>query len=341
MGKRNISLKIFIFQVLVLIISIVVVTYLSLSKLNNIKQEYIENETKHLPIKVLSYIDMRKKVLFSGALGLSKNTQLKELLMQGNANELEKMLQTSEIDIFAQVFNDFSEAKEGSKISFQIVSAEGKILASNNQQDIQTTMENISDYKAFKNMQRLSKIVSTFDYDKEGIVLRVLVPVINDGKIIGSIHLVENIESVIGSYLYNNRINYLLTLAPEYNDYAVNVKSSLYFNKGLVLNYKTVDEKYLDVLQAKGLNNKSSGIFAGNNFIIPLNLHGILSTDKKDMEETYIGTLYLAVPETNFLNNFYDMSDFMIGTVYIFIIVFILCSAIVTYIFFYRSSKSE
>ena len=38
--------------------------------------------------------------------------------MQGNANEIKKLLQTSEIDIFAQVFNDFSEAKESSKISF-------------------------------------------------------------------------------------------------------------------------------------------------------------------------------------------------------------------------------
>lgn len=340
MGKRNIALKIFIFQVLVLIISIII-TVVSLSNLNNIKQEYIDSEANRLKVKTVSYINMHKQVLLSGALGLSKNTQLKELLMQGNANELKKILQTSEIDIFTQVFNDFSEAKESSKISFQIVSAEGKILASTNQQDIQTNMENISNYKAFKNMQRLSKIVSTLDYDKEGIVLRVLVPVIDDGKIIGSLHLVENIESVIGSYLYNNKINYLLTLAPEYNDYAVNVESSLYFNKGLVLNYKTVDEKYLDILKEKGLNNKSSGIFAGNNFITPLNLYSLISTDKTDMEETYIGTLYLAVPDVIILNNFYDMSDFMTGTIYIFVIVFILCSAITTYIFFYRSSKSE
>lgn len=63
MGKRNIALKIFIFQVLVLIISIII-TVVSLSNLNNIKQEYIDSEANRLKVKTVSYINMHKQVLY-------------------------------------------------------------------------------------------------------------------------------------------------------------------------------------------------------------------------------------------------------------------------------------
>ena len=63
MGKRNIALKIFIFQVLVLIISIII-TVVSLSNLNSIKQEYIDSEANRLKGKTVSYINMHKQVLY-------------------------------------------------------------------------------------------------------------------------------------------------------------------------------------------------------------------------------------------------------------------------------------
>ena len=338
--KRSVALKVLIPQILIILLSLVIVIVVAVVGINGLKQQTIEGEVKLIQIRMSTFIDMRKTVLLVGTSGLFKDAKITEALMQGDVAGLQNMLNVAKNDIFNQVIRVSYKEDKDTTVSFQIISAEGKILASTSkpnadQKIAQAVGEDVSGSWAFRKMNANSGFLSTIDYDKQGIVLRALAPIVYEGKMIGALQLVEDIEDSVRGYVLANKFIYLLNLAPNFNSYATNVKNALYYNEGLVINHDEIDARLLDVVKAAGLNKDTKTLLAANHFFMPINLYATPSTSAENTitQGDFIGTLYLATPQENIFEIVDNASKVAIKLLVVFIIAFVLSTIIIMLLF--------
>lgn len=338
--RRSVALKVLIPQVLIIILSLVIVMVVAVIGIDGLKQQTIESEVTTYKNRISTFIKMRETIMLVGASILSKEDNIEDFLAEGNHKELQRLLNIAKNDIFNEILRlSDKEAKE-TKVTFQVINKQGKIVASTSKADSdgfisQAIGDDVSSLWAFKKMNAYSGFLSSLDYDQQGIVIRSIAPIIKDGEYIGAIQLVEDIEDSIHGYITANKFIYFLNLAPEYTSYAKHVKSSLKFNDGLVINYKDVNKGLFDIVSSAGLNKDTITLLAAKHFFMPINLYTSPSTSTENTiaQGTYIGTIYLATAEENIFAIVDKASAVAIELLVVFILAFIISTIIIMILF--------
>ncbi len=337
--KRSVALKVLVPQIFIIILSLIVVLIVAVSGINGLKEQTIDGEVKLIQTRMSTFIDMRKTVLLVGASGLSKDSKITEALAQNNTAALQQLLNAAKSDIFDQILKVTNKNATSTTVSFQVVDNNGRILAStsapsSNNLVSQAVGENISGTWAFQKVKDKKGFLSTLDYDSQGIVLKAIAPIMQNGQMIGMLQLVEDIEDAVKGYVTQNNFIYLLNLAPEYNSYAKNVKTNMFYNDGLVINRLIeVNMALLDVVKAAGLNKDTKNLLAAGHFFMPININTTPSTSNDTENGKYIGTLYLATPQENIFAIVDNASSVAIMLLVVFIIAFILSTVLIMILF--------
>ena len=337
--KRSVALKVLVPQILIIILSLIIVLIVAVLGINGLKEQTIDGEVKLIQTRMSTFIDMRKTVLLVGASGLSKDSKITEALAQNNTAALQQLLNTAKSDIFDQILKVTNKNATSTTVSFQVVDSNGRILAStstpsSNNLLSQAVGENISGTWAFQKVKDSKGFLSTLDYDSQGIVLKAIAPVMQNGQMIGMLQLVEDIEDAVKDYVTLNNFIYLLNLAPEYNSYAKNVKTNMFYNDGLVINRLVeVDMALLDVVKVEGLNKDTKNLLAAGHFFMPINIFTTPSTSNDTENGKYIGTLYLATPQENIFAIVDNASKVAIELLIVFILAFLISTVIIVLLF--------
>lgn len=338
--RRSVALKALIPQLIVIVVSLIIVILVAVVGIEGLKQQTIENEVKLIQTRMSTFIDMRKGVILVGTAGLSKDTLITEAVAAGNANEVQRLLNEAKSGIFNQIMKVSNKSAGETTVTLQAIDATGKIIASTSTADkdgfvSQAVGESVANHWAFRKMSATSGFLSTVDYDRQGIVLRAAAPIVKDGRMVGVIQMVEDIEDTVKNYVMSNGFIYLLNLAPQLNSYATNVKSSLYYNEGLVINDDEIDARLLEVVKALGLNKDTVTLLAAKHFFMPINLYNYQSTssDSTVTQGDYVGTLYLATPEKNIFAIVDRASGVALQLLTVFILAFIISTVIIMILF--------
>ena len=204
--KRSVALKVLVPQILIIILSLIIVLIVAVLGINGLKKQTIDDEVKLIQTRMSTFIDMRKTVLLVGASGLSKDSKITEALAQNNTAALQQLLNTAKSDIFDQILKVTNKNATSTTVSFQVVDSNGRILAStsapsSNNLVSQAVGENISGTWAFQKVKDSKGFLSTLDYDSQGIVLKAIAPVMQNGQMIGMLQLVEDIEDAVKDYV--------------------------------------------------------------------------------------------------------------------------------------------
>lgn len=338
--RRSVALQVLIPQIIVIIISLIVVIIVAVVGIEGLKQQTIENEVKLIQNRMTTFVDMRKGVILVGTAGLSKDTLITEAVAAGDANKVQQLINGAKNSIFNQIMKVSNKSAGDTTVTLQVIDATGKIIASTSTADkdgfvSQAVGENVSNQWAFRKMSATSGFLATLDYDKQGVVLRAVAPIVKDGKMIGVLQMVEDIEDTVRNYVFSNGFIYLLNLAPQFNQYATNVKSSLYYNDGLVINADEIDARLLEVVKKLGLNKDTVTLLAAKHFFMPINFTASTSTsaDSTITQGDYIGTLYLATPEKNIFAIVDRASKVALELLTVFILAFIISTIIIMILF--------
>lgn len=338
--RRSVALKVLIPQIIVIIVSLIIVIFDAVVGINGLKQQTIENEVKLIQTRMSTFVDMRKNIILVGTASLSKDSLITEAVVAGDAYQIQQLISNAKSSIFNQIMKVSNKSAGDTTVTLQVIDTNGRILASTSTKDkegfvSQAVGENVSNQWAFRKMSATSGFLATLDYDKQGIVLRAVAPIVKDGRMIGVIQMIEDIEDTVKNYVLSNGFIYLLNLAPQYSSYAANVKSNLYFNDGLVINDDEIDVRLLDVVKNLGLNKDTVTLLAANHFFMPINLNTSPSTssDSTLSQGDYVGTLYLATPDKNIFAIVDRASGVALQLLTIFILAFIISTVIIMVLF--------
>ena len=302
--RRSVALKVIVPQIIVIAISILVVVMIAVVGINGLKKQAIENEVKLIHTRITTIIEMRKNLILVGAASLSKDSLITEAVAEGNVVELQNILDLSKDEILNRIIHVSNKDNKVSTVSIQVIDANGKIMAATaiknrDGSDFKTVGDDVSNSWYFKKMSANSGYMASVDYGRQGIVLRGTAPIIKDGKMVGVLQLVEDIQDSVRNFVLSNGYIYLLNLAPKYNSYATSVKSQLYYNDGLVINDYEINAELLDVAKNAGLNKDTFTLLLANHFFMPVNFttSPTTSSDAQINQGEYIGTIYLATQE--------------------------------------------
>ena len=308
-SKENFSGKTLVLRV-TLVILILLIVFLVVSKgMGSLKENVIKEQVGIIKLRLATFIELRKRSILDITAVLSKDTRIANALETENYNELQTILDSMQSEVFNKIIKVSDKSLDArSYVSVQVIDLNGKIVASTATKDrhgnvSQAVGDNVSSFWAFKKMRATSGFLASIDYDRQGIVLRALAPIVKDGRMTGVVQIVENIEDSIGGYMEANRYMYMINMAPKFNSYATNIKDSLKFNDGLVVNYDQVEKELLDILSKAGLNKDSEYLVIENLVFIPLNLitTPATSSDTEISKGEYIATIYIAVYKQDIL----------------------------------------
>ncbi len=339
--RRSVRLKIFVPQIAIVVLSLLVVLLVAFSGIEGLKEQTIKDQVNLIKLRLDTFVNLRKTVILVGNSILSKDSRIADALEAEDYNEVQTILNSMKGEVFDQIIkvsNKSADAK--SAVSAQVIDLNGKIIASTATKDrygnvSQVVGDDVSSFWAFKKMSAKSGFLSSIDYDRQGIVLRALAPIVKDGRMIGVAQIVESIEDSIGGYIAVNKYIYMLNIAPQFNSYATNVKGGLKFNDGLVVNHDQIDKGLLDAVTKAGLNKDIEYLTASKHFVMPMNLTSTPTTsaDKEIVKGEYIGTLYLATHQDNIFEVVNSASKVAVELLTVFIIAFVASTAIIMVIF--------
>ena len=339
--RRSVRLKIFVPQIAIVVLSLLVVLLVAFSGIEGLKEQTIKDQVNLIKLRLDTFVNLRKTVILVGNSILSKDSRIADALEAEDYNEVQTILNSMKGEVFDQIIkvsNKSADAK--SAVSAQVIDLDGKIIASTATKDrygnvSQVVGDDVSSFWAFKKMSAKSGFLSSIDYDRQGIVLRALAPIVKDGRMIGVAQIVESIEDSIGGYIAVNKYIYMLNIAPQFNSYATNVKGGLKFNDGLVVNHDQIDKGLLDAVTKAGLNKDIEYLTASKHFVMPMNLTSTPTTsaDKEIVKGEYIGTLYLATHQDNIFEVVNSASKVAVELLTVFIIAFVASTAIIMVIF--------
>ncbi len=338
--RRSVALKILVPQILVIVVSLIIVILVAFAGIEGLKKQTIENEIALVKTRMSTFVDMRQRIMLVGATCLSRDTLIADALSENNAEQLQRLINEAKNNILNQVMKVSDKNATDSTVSLQVIDAKGNIVASTSKQSKNGTIsqavgENVSSQWAFKEMSENSGILSSIDYDKQGVILRSIAPIIKDGKMIGVFQMTEDIEDTVSNYVTSNGFIYLLNIAPEFSSYASNVKGNMQFNNGLVVNSDGLNTELLEVVKHAGLNKDTPYIIAAKHFFMPINLISTPTTsaDTSIRNGTYIGTLYLATPEHNIMDIVEKASNVALELLTVFVLTLIISTVIIMLLF--------
>ncbi len=337
--RRSVALKVLIPQIIVIVISLIIVIFVAVIGIDGLKQQTIENEVKLIQDRMSTFINMRKGVILVGTAGLLKDTLVTDAVAAGDNAQVQQLLNGAKNTIFNQIMKVSNKEAGDTSVTLQVIDTKGKIIASTskevNGKVSQAVGDDVSSLWFFKKMSATSGFLATLDYDKQGIILRAAAPIVKDGEMIGVLQLVEDIEDTVKNYVMSNGFIYLLNLAPQFNKYASNVNSSLFYNDGLVINADEIDAKLLGVVKELGLSKDTVTLLAANHFFMPINFTTSPSTSSESTLSNgeYIGTLYLATHQDNIFAIVDRASAVALQLLTVFIIAFILSTIIIMILF--------
>ena len=253
--RRSVASKVLIPQIVVIIVSLIIVVLVAVIGIDGLKQQTIENEVHLIKSRLTTFIDMRKTVLLVGTASLSKDTLIADAIENGDNAALQQLINNQKDNVINEVLRMTNKEAKGTTTRIQVINKNGVIVASTSEKNAdgvisQAVGENVSDSWAFRKISAKSGFVSTIDYDKQGIILRALAPIVKNGEMIGALQMVEDLRDTVDNFVKSNGFIYMLNLSPKFNSYAKNVKGSLYYNDGLVINSDDIDIKLLDVIKA-------------------------------------------------------------------------------------------
>ena len=339
--RRSVRLKIFVPQIAIVVLSLLVVLLVAFSGIEGLKEQTIKDQVNLIKLRLSTFVDLRKTVILVGNSILSKDSRIADALEAEDYNEVQTILNSMKGEVFDQIIKVSDKSADAkSHVSAQVIDLNGKIVASTATKDrygnvSQVVGDDVSSFWAFKKMSAKSGFLSSIDYDRQGIVLRALAPIVKDGRMIGVAQIVESIEDSIGGYIAVNKYIYMLNIAPQFNSYATNVKGGLKFNDGLVVNHDQIDKGLLDAVTKAGLNKDTEYLTASKHFVMPMNLTTTPTTsdDKEIVKGEYIGTLYLATHQDNIFEVVNSASRVAVELLTVFIIAFVASTAIIMVIF--------
>ena len=338
--RRSVASKVLIPQIVVIIVSLIIVVLVAVIGIDGLKQQTIENEVHLIKSRLTTFIDMRKTVLLVGTASLSKDTLIADAIENGDNAALQQLINNQKDNVINEVLRMTNKEAKGTTTRIQVINKNGVIVASTSEKNAdgvisQAVGENVSDSWAFRKISAKSGFVSTIDYDKQGIILRALAPIVKNGEMIGALQMVEDLRDTVDNFVKSNGFIYMLNLSPKFNSYAKNVKGSLYYNDGLVINSDDIDIKLLDVIKAYGLNKDTVTLLAADHFFMPVNFNMFTSTssDRSITSGDYVGTLYLATPAENIFAIVNKASGVAIQLLSVFILAFIRSTIIIMMLF--------
>ena len=335
--KSTVALKVFIPQLLVIIIAIAAILLVGYVGLVKLAKDTIDREIELIQTNLKTLIDMRRTTMLSSAAILSESAELEEAMKKNDAEHIQEIISHTREKVFNPLLKTMDKNAPDSTMSIQVIDLNGKIIANTNDADpeAQKIGTDVSHLWAVQAMSGKSGFLSSVDYDRQGFVLRAIVPIAQSGVHLGTIQLVENLRHSIKGFLLKNKFVSMLTLDPEYGGVADLIKSELQFNGDKVINYEELDKDLLIAVEKAGLNKDVQYLRTSKYFFTPIPLVTTPTSSRSaDMiDGKHIGTLFLATPELNILNAVNEAKVVAIELLVVFMIAFIVSTLIVMVIF--------
>ncbi len=302
--RRSVALKVLVPQVLIVIVALVVVIIVSVVGINKMSEDAIKREINMLSMQVNAEIGNRQRLLESNVMTLINYPSLINAMENNDWNSVEAIVKSVKggLDNIKKV-NDGHNAV--SPVNIRVTDKNGNVIASSASYNIKG--QSHANRWSFKKMSADSGFLSTIDYGDPGILIRTMAPVVKDGKMLGTIEMLENVNDTLAGYAMRNNFKYMICLEKSLLGEAGGaIKDKLYFNDDLITNPDDVKQetRLVEAVTKGNLTKDSNYLLAINHFFVPISLSTTPKTSGVNIGETSprrIGTIYFATPEENVL----------------------------------------
>lgn len=302
--RRSVALKVLVPQILIVVIALVVVIIVSVVGINKMSEDTIQREINMLSQRVNAEITNRLHLLESNVITLTNYPSLINAMDNNDWNSVEDIVKSVKGG-----FDSIKKVSDGSNavsaINIRVTDVNGNVVASS--ASYNNKGQNHANRWSFKKMSSDSGFLSTIDYGDPGILIRTMAPIVKDGKMIGTIEMLENINDTLAGYAMRNNFKYMICLEKSLLGEAGGaIKDKLYFNDDLITNPDDVKQetRLVEAVTKGNLTKDSKYLLAIKYFFVPIPLSTTPKTSGMNIGETTskrIGTIYFATPEVNVL----------------------------------------
>lgn len=333
--RRSVALKVLVPQVLIVIVALVVVIIVSVVGINKMSEDTIEREINMLSMQVNAELGNRLRLLESNVMTLTNYPSLINAMENNDLSSVEGIVKSVKdgLDNIKKV-NDGHDAV--SSVNIRVTDKDGNVIASSASYNIKG--QNHANRWSFKKMSADSGFLSTIDYGDPGILIRTMAPVIKDGKMLGTIEMLENVNDTLAGYAVRNNFKYMVCLEKSLLGEAGGaIKDKLYFNDDLITNPDDVKQetRLVEAVTEGNLTKDSKYLLAINHFFVPISLSTTPITSGVNIGETSprrVGTIYFATPEENVLKVVNSARLVAIELLAAFLLSFIISTILVAFI---------
>ena len=333
--RRSVALKVLVPQILIVILALVVVILVSVVGIKKMSEYTIQREIDMLSQRVSAEIRNRLRLLESNVITLSHYSSLVDAMESKNWDSVDDIVKSVK-----NGFNNIKKANDGSNtvsaINIRIVDENGNVVASS--ATYNTRGQNHSNRWSFKKMSADSGFLSTIDYGDPGILVRTMAPIVKDGKMVGAIEMLENINDTLIGYAMRNNFKYMICLDKSLSGEAGSaIKDKLYFNDELITNPEDVkkETRLVEAVTKAKLTKDTKYLLAINHFFVPISISTTPKTSGVNIGETTpkrVGTIYFATPEVNVLKVVDSAKFVVIELLIAFLLSFIISTILVVVI---------
>ena len=333
--RRSVALKVLVPQILIVILALVVVILVSVVGIKKMSEYTIQREIDMLSQRVSAEIRNRLRLLESNVITLSHYSSLVDAMESKNWDSVDDIVKSVK-----NGFNNIKKANDGSNtvsaINIRIVDENGNVVASS--ATYNTRGQNHSNRWSFKKMSADSGFLSTIDYGDPGILVRTMAPIVKDGKMVGAIEMLENINDTLIGYAMRNNFKYMICLDKSLSGEAGSaIKDKLYFNDELITNPEDVkkETRLVEAVTKAKLTKDTKYLLAINHFFVPISISTTPKTSGVNIGETTpkrVGTIYFATPAVNVLKVVDSAKFVVIELLIAFLLSFIISTILVVVI---------
>ena len=333
--RRSVALKVLVPQILIVILALVVVILVSVVGIKKMSEYTIQREIDMLSQRVSAEIRNRLRLLESNVITLSHYSSLVDAMESKNWDSVDDIVKSVK-----NGFDNIKKANDGSNtvsaINIRIVDENGNVVASS--ATYNTRGQNHSNRWSFKKMSADSGFLSTIDYGDPGILVRTMAPIVKDGKMVGAIEMLENINDTLIGYAMRNNFKYMICLDKSLSGEAGSaIKDKLYFNDELITNPEDVkkETRLVEAVTKAKLTKDTKYLLAINHFFVPISISTTPKTSGVNIGETTpkrVGTIYFATPEVNVLKVVDSAKFVVIELLIAFLLSFIISTILVVVI---------
>ena len=333
--RRSVALKVLVPQILIVILALVVVILVSVVGIKKMSEYTIQREIDMLSQRVSAEIRNRLRLLESNVITLSHYSSLVDAMESKNWDSVDDIVKSVK-----NGFDNIKKANDGSNtvsaINIRIVDENGNVVASS--ATYNTRGQNHSNRWSFKKMSADSGFLSTIDYGDPGILVRTMAPIVKDGKMVGAIEMLENINDTLIGYAMRNNFKYMICLDKSLSGEAGSaIKDKLYFNDELITNPEDVkkETRLVEAVTKAKLTKDTKYLLAINHFFVPISISTTPKTSGVNIGETTpkrVGTIYFATPAVNVLKVVDSAKFVVIELLIAFLLSFIISTILVVVI---------